>query len=149
METLKLTRVGEHNYGNLYRDEQGRYYVDDLQSPIPDTPSVVYRLSPATDPDGEPSWPITCKFEVINPFTEREKRERFFRFDYMMLSRLQHDCEYFLGNGNRYEGNLWAHNVADQIAKMKELWQKFPEDLKPVWCTWEQILDYEKRMNEK
>ncbi len=54
METLRLTRVGEHMDGNLYRDEKGMYYVDQCQSPVPDTPSVVYRLSPPMEPDGEP-----------------------------------------------------------------------------------------------
>ena len=66
--------------------------------------------------------------------------------NYMMLSRLQQDCDYFLGYGGRYEPQLWAGSVEGQIAEMKKLWQSFPEQEKPEWLTWEQILDYEKKM---
>lgn len=144
MKTLRLTRVGEHMDGNLYKDENGLYYVDQYQSPTPDTPSVVYKLSPATEPDGEPGWPITCKIEILNPFTEKEKRMRWFRHDYMMLSRMQQDCKYYKSKEhfNRAHASTWEQH----IDAMKKLWQKFPEDLKPEWCTWEQILEYEKSM---
>ncbi|WP_303977490.1 LPD11 domain-containing protein [Streptococcus danieliae] len=71
-----------------------------------------------------------------------------FHFDYMMLSRLKEDCEYFLGYGNGYEGRLWAENVEDQIAEMKKIWNKFPDNAKPQWLKWEEILDYEKRMKQ-
>ena len=146
METLRLTRVGEHMDGNLYRDEKGRYYVDQCMSPVPDTPSVVYRLSPPMEPDGEPDFPVTCKIEVLNPFTEKEKRERWFRQDYMMLSRMQTDCNYYKSKEhfNRAHASTWEQHIEE----MKKLWKKFPEDLKPEWCTWEQILEYEKSMQD-
>lgn len=70
-------------------------------------------------------------------------------FDYMMLSRLKMDCDYFLGYGNRYEGHLWAGNVPGQIAEMKKIWRKFPEEGKPEWLTWKNILDYERKMTEQ
>lgn len=66
------------------------------------------------------------------------------RFNYMLLGRLQTDCEYFLGWGNRLEKYLWAGNAADQIAKMKELYNGFTE--KPEWLSYQEILDYEKAM---
>lgn len=143
METLRLTRVGEHMDGNLYRDENGMYYVDQYQSPLPDSPSVVYRLSPPMEPDGEPDFPVTCNIEVLNPFTEREKRERWFRKDYMMLSRMQTDCKYY--NSAAHYNHAHCQTAKSMIESMKEIWQKFPEDLKPEWCTWEQILEYEKK----
>ena len=68
-------------------------------------------------------------------------------YDYMLLSRLKSDCDYFLGNGNRYEKHLWAGNVDDQIAKMKELYNKLPE--KPEWLTMEDIENYEKEMKQE
>lgn len=67
-----------------------------------------------------------------------------YKFEYMLLSRLESDCKYFLGNGNRYEKGLWAGSVEGQIAKMKELWNLLPE--KPEWLTLEQIEEYEKQM---
>lgn len=68
-------------------------------------------------------------------------------FDYMLLDRLRTDCEYFLGNGNGYEKNLWAGNVEDQIAKMRELYNKVAE--KPEWISMEDIDNYEKEMLAK
>ena len=70
-------------------------------------------------------------------------------FDYMMLSRLKMDCDYFLGYGDRYEAHLWAGNIPGQIAEMKKIWRKFPEEGKPEWLTWEDILDYERKMTEQ
>lgn len=63
----------------------------------------------------------------------------------MLLSRLQSDCEYFLGHGGRSVRNLWADTVEEHIAKMKELYDLVPE--KPEWLSYEQILDYEKKMS--
>jgi hypothetical protein len=67
-------------------------------------------------------------------------------FNYMLLSRLQSDCEYFLGYGNRRENALHQGGVEGQISKMKELWNGFPVDEKPEWLTMEQIEEYETKM---
>lgn len=67
-------------------------------------------------------------------------------YEYQLLSRLIQDCEFFLGYGNGAVKHLWAGNVEDQIAKMKELYNSFPEDKKPEWITMDKILDYEKQM---
>lgn len=75
-----------------------------------------------------------------------EKKDN--RFNYQMLSRLKQDCNYFLGNGNRSERSLWAGSVDGQIAEMKSLWEQFSEDEKPEWLTYEEILDYEKKMKQ-
>jgi hypothetical protein len=70
------------------------------------------------------------------------------KFNYMMLSRLQSDNDYFLGYGNRSERNLWADNVDSHIAEMKRLWNILPEDGKPEWLSMEDILKYEKEMKK-
>lgn len=67
-------------------------------------------------------------------------------FDYMMLSRLKSDADYYLGYGNRNEKRLWALNVDDHIKEMKNRWNALPEDKKPEWLTMEDILEYEKKM---
>lgn len=64
-------------------------------------------------------------------------------FHYMLLARLQMDCEYFIKTAPHIN-HLWAGNVKDQIAKMKELWTKL--DQKPEWLSFQQILDYEYQM---
>lgn len=68
------------------------------------------------------------------------------RFDYMMLSRLESDCKYYLGYGNRYKHHLYYHDEQKHIDEMKKLYNKFPADKKPEWLTWSQILEYEKLM---
>lgn len=84
---------------------------------------------------------------IISPKTKTESKDNEgSEYDYMLLSRLKSDCDYFLGNGNRYEKHLWAGNVDDQIAKMKELYNKLPE--KPEWLTMEDIENYEKEMKQ-
>lgn len=66
------------------------------------------------------------------------------KFNYMMLSRLESDCKYFLGYGGRSERVLWAGSVEEQIAEMKKLWNEL--EVKPEWLTMEQINDYEAKM---
>lgn len=73
--------------------------------------------------------------------TESEDQDK---FNYMMLSRLKSDCDYYLGNGNRNPRNLWAGDEAKQIAKMREFYDKVPEE--PEWLTKEDIDDYEDKM---
>lgn len=69
-------------------------------------------------------------------------------FKYQMLSRLQMDCDYFLGNGNRAEKYLWATNVLDHIKLMRALYNSFEDDKKPEWLTEQDIDNYEKEMSK-
>ena len=66
-----------------------------------------------------------------------------------MLGSLQSDCEYFLNNGNGYEGHLWAGTVEKQIEEMKKRWNAFAEDEKPEWLTMDQICEYGTKMLER
>jgi len=65
------------------------------------------------------------------------------KYEYMLLGRLQMDCEYFI-NTAPYEKHLWAENTKDQIAKMRELWATLK--VKPEWITLEQIDQYAQQM---
>ena len=84
----------------------------------------------------------------MNDFSEyiQEKDES---FRYMLLSRMQSDCAYYLGNGRLYGPHLWAGNEKDQIEYMKILWNSFPEDQKPEWLSYEDILAYERRLEPR
>lgn len=77
-------------------------------------------------------------------FEEGGKTPESDKFNYMMLSRLQSDCDYYLGFGNRNPKVLWAGNEEDHIAEMKKIYNELPE--KPEWLTMEQIEDYESKM---
>ena len=144
MKTLILTRVADNAMsGNLYMDNKGRYYSDLYVEPEDGKEGTVYRLSPSKDIDGEPDVPVTAVIVLTNPLSEREKRERAFSHDYMMLDRMRTDCEYY--NSAEHYNNAHGSTIAETIADMKERWQKLPEDLKPEWLSWEKILEYEKK----
>ncbi|MGF7010664.1 hypothetical protein M2146_001188 [Lachnospiraceae bacterium PF1-22] len=122
----------------VYKDQNNRFWKDiELgESKTPDLYSVSNN-----DFDGEPNCPIQTPFTIRTPKPPSDKS-----FQYQMLSRLQSDCEYFLGYGNYSEKRLWASNVKNQIKEMKKLWNGFEKHEKPEWLTMEQINQYEKDM---
>ena len=123
--------VYQDQYGKLWKDvELGDFEIPHLHSAV------------GNEFDGEPDMPIRKPFRIL---TDKPKNP--YEFQYMMLSRLQSDCEYYLNYGNRCTGHLYYHNESKQIAAMKKLWNEFPDDGKPEWLTWEQILEYEKQMS--
>lgn len=77
-----------------------------------------------------------------------EELEKTFEFEYRLLSRLKMDCDYYLGNGNRCKKYLWTGDERTQIEKMKELYNKFPKELKPEWITLKEIEEYKNKMLE-
>lgn len=142
-EKTKLAFAYKDNGQFYYKDEKGKVYVDTT-----DTKDKVdlYRCVGEYD---EPEISVNADdYELINNPKDNVnyERNRNYEFDYMMLSRLVQDCKYFLGNGNRYVGNLWGDTVDDHIAEMKRLYNKFPDDMKPEWLSMEDIENYEKEM---
>lgn len=77
-------------------------------------------------------------YKEINEVIKNRKSE------YMLLGRLQMDCNYYLGAGNRNSKHLWAGTPKEQIEKMKELYSKLV--VKPEWLSEKNISDYEKAM---
>ena len=122
--------VYQDQYGKLWKDvELGDFEIPHLHSAV------------GNEFDGEPDMPIRKPFKIL---TDKPKNP--YEFQYMMLNRLQSDCEYYLNYGNRCTGRLYYLDEEKQIAAMKKLWKEFPDDGKPEWLTWEQILEYEKAM---
>lgn len=156
MNTLKLQRVGRNYHGYIaYKDENGRYYLD-LDMGEHKTPETLYHCSPSDDMDGEPGWPLAAKFEVLNPFTDKELKMQRFRLEYSVLSRILDDCAAFVGKtGNeendkwdcRYHNQrgIWGGDVEELVAEMKRIWNKIPEDIKPQWCTAQKITELERK----
>ncbi len=83
-------------------------------------------------------------FAVPPRVPEPPQREEVAEGSYQLLSRLKADCDYFLGAGGRVEKHLWAGNVREQIAKMRELYDALPGE--PEWLTMEEIDRYTQRM---
>lgn len=80
----------------------------------------------------------------VNAILAKYNLNRDESFRYMMLGRLESDCEYYLGNGRIYGQRLWVDDAAEHIEIMRALWQSLP--VKPEWLTMEQIDDYAKQM---
>ena len=85
--------------------------------------------------------------DIIDRMNEALNEKQDDEFNYMMLSRLESDCKYFLGAGGGSERSLWAGNVKDQIKEMKRLWNIIK--IKPEWLSLNDIKNYEKKMKAK
>lgn len=125
-----------------YEDENGKIYFDmnDGRGKL-NLCTGAYRYPEDGDICGEPNMEVTEPIECDEPFV-RHPRE----FDYMMLDRLRMDCEYFLGNGNGYEGHLYYKSVEEHCDEMEKLWNSFANEDKPEWLTMEQIKEYREKM---
>ena len=157
METMKLKRIGENAWGYMtYQDmDTGKFYID-LNYGLSETLDL-HTCSPSDDMDGEPDSPLRRPYEIVNPITEREKREKQYKFKYMMLSRLQSDCVGFFGRDDdesshmdcRYHNEhfIWGKDIRKLVSEMKRLWDEISEDLKPEWLTREEVEGFCKRVS--
>jgi hypothetical protein len=83
-------------------------------------------------------------FGMMNKYDLHGKQERFY---YQLLGRLQTDCDYYLGYGNRNAKHLWAGNEKDQIRLMVELYCFLTVmHERPEWIKWSDIMEYHKKM---
>lgn len=73
-----------------------------------------------------------------------ENLESNYKFEYMMLGRLQMDCKYYLGCGGRYAGHLWVKDEEKQIKEMRRIYKMLP--VKPKWLKLKKINKYSKKM---
>ncbi|WP_215905118.1 LPD11 domain-containing protein [Treponema pectinovorum] len=81
--------------------------------------------------------------ENIEPYIDNPK------FRYMLLSRMIHDCEYYLNYGNRSPNCLWSKNEENHIKNMVSLYNSFSTYDKPSWISAKKIHEYSKEMTGK
>ena len=78
-------------------------------------------------------------------FFEKHLKNADEKFAYMLLSRMQSDCEYFINACNGHKSAvkfLWASEGIDaHIQYMKYIWETLPE--KPEWLPMAKIEAYE------
>lgn len=142
---MKVTYIGfggGYEEYPCYEDEKGRIYFDlnDGRGKL-NLYTGAYRHPEDQDICGEPNCQVTEKVECDNRFA-RNVREH----DYRMLARYKADCDYFLGNGNGYEGHLYFKSVEEHCSQMQELYDSFSEDEKPEWLSAEDIQKYKAEM---
>ena len=148
-KTVDFEYVGMDDWGRhiIKSTETGTYFGDTnltVAGKDGDLSGASWHTYSGNDPyEGEPeaSMKDDVMVNIINPEKiPNQKQEK----EYGLLSRLKSDCDYFLGNGNGNEKDLWAHSVDKQIDKMRELYNQLEE--KPEWLTLEDIDSYEQRM---
>ena len=140
---LILKFIGIDDFGCPTYQDQFNHLWKDLNLGKCEKPDL-YSVT-NNDIDGEPHSPIRQKYS----FSPAPFQRSIYEFQYRMLSRLQSDCEYFLGYGRRSVAILSGNDSQQHINRIKELWKSFPEDAKLEWLTWQPILDYKKMMCSK
>lgn len=137
MTVLKLNYI-ETDYWSrpVYKDQHGNLWKD-VELGDREVPSLY--SSTNNDFEGEPDCPIKGEFTILTPFIKNPKQ-----FDYMMLDKLRGHCDAHLNVDNAYRRRISDDDKQYVIDEMKDLWNGLSE--KPEWLTWDQILDYEKRL---
>ncbi|MGM1023217.1 MAG: LPD11 domain-containing protein [Bacillota bacterium] len=136
-DVLELSYIGTDDWSRpVYKDQYEKLWKD-IELGDRETPSLCSVVG--NDFDGEPNCLIRKEFLIVTPFVKNNKK-----FEYMMLGRLKSDCDTHLDI--ECARRLSESERKSTIETMKNLWNGFEDDEKPEWLTWEQILDYEKRM---
>ena len=142
--TLKFTGHRDFSGDKVYQDVEGIYFSKD------DYNDIIY-IGKYIDNDPYGSVKTLNKYKDVEFITTGDENlpTEAERLDYMMLGRLESDCKYYLGYGNRYTNHLYYKDEQKHVNEMKKLYNSFPDDQKPEWLTYEQILDYEKLMTQE
>lgn len=137
---LTLKPIGIDSWSRpVYEDQYGHLWKDITLGS--GKPSLYSALNDAFD--GEPDLPVRRPFTILSAGKQIDKNKR---FQYQMLDRLRCDCDYYLGYGERNSSVLPSKDEREHIEAMKNIWLSFPEEERPEWLTWKQILEYEKAM---
>lgn len=145
---IKLEYIGTDSLDRpVYKDENKTLWKD--LDPREDLPPNIY-TSANNEFDGEPDTPMSFwgKYKQVQiEFVPERMVQRNDRFHYMLLDRMRSDCDYYLSYGNRNLNHLSSKSIEIHIQQMKDLWNSFPDDKKPEWLTYAQILQYETEMS--
>lgn len=145
---IKLIYKYEENDNYYYEDEDGNLYCENGNYNIGDV-NLMY----CTKDFGEPLGNVKDieRYELINNPKDDPNylRRKSHQYEYMMLSRLELDCKYFLGNGNGFLGHLYYKDIDKHIAEMKKIYEAFLDQDKPKWISLSDIEKYKEKMEEK
>lgn len=129
-DTMSSEEIWDEIFNTYHNEALADDVLDGLDGKNTTLEDVNHKLTSATDS-------ITIDDSILKHSDE---------FKYQLLSRMQTDCNYFLGAGNRAEKFLWAGNVPEQIAYMRAIYNSFPDNKKPEWISLADIDEYEKKM---
>jgi len=148
-KTVDFEYIGRDDWGrHIIKSKDSGTYFGDINltkaGKERDLSRASWHTYSGNDPyEGEPEASMKDDI-IVNIVNPEDIPTDYQRNEYELLYRLKSDCDYFLGNGDGFEGHLWAGSVDKQIAKMRELYDQLEE--KPEWLTLEDINRYEEEM---
>lgn len=141
---MKVKYIGMGGYIDtpVYEDENGRLYFDTNNGY-----GELYLCTGAYRNeygfiDGEPGNTVTEPVECDNPYKVDPRR-----YDYMLLSRLQTDCKYYIKCNGCSKNNLWS-DIDTILSEMETILNSFSEDEKPEWLTDHQFIELKNKVRE-
>ena len=134
-----VSYIGDDNMGKpVYKSNNNRLYKDvNLGEGTPDLYSCDNKI------DGDPCFSVSNKYDIIY---ESKKVIHPQRYEYMMLSRLQSDCEYFTNYGKCMLNRKTESDIYSLIEEMRDIYNSLED--KPEWLSLEDINKYEAEMLE-
>ena len=129
MKALVKTLVNELN--NLEIS-----YSLDLESDIKEACSSL-EIDPSENLEAIKEAYRHCTGEELNITRFTTKEEEASKGDYMMVSRLKMDLDYYLNN-------QFEERLSKTLEELKDYYKKLPEI--PEWLTREQLAEYEKKV---
>ena len=141
---VKFVGFGGYMDTPCYEDEQGKLYFDENNGRNGlNLYTGAWRDNGSGEICGEPNKRFSGKVQCDEPFV-RSPRER----DYMLLSRLQIDCIFFINRkGNCRNGSLWA-DIRTILSEMERIMASFSKEEKPQWLTDADFAHLKKQVEE-
>lgn len=114
----------------------------DIESfePLTDKAKELFSANTEVAVEDDPSKPSEETYTILKRFDLLDREPKFY---YMLLGRLQRDCNYLIDSSHSAD-TLWAHDIDDQINLMYALYDIVPE--KPQWITIDEIAELEDKM---
>ena len=128
------TPVYESENGKLYFDENNGYGELSLYT-------GAYR-DKYGEIWGEPCNAVKEPVECENPYKVHPRSG-----DYMLLSRLQGDCKYYINCNGCSKNNLWS-DIDTILNEMESILKSFQSEDKPEWLTDSEFEELKKKVRE-
>lgn len=124
---------------NEFWKKLGVYDIESFE-PLTDKAKELFSANTEVAVEDDPSKPSEETYTILKRFDLLDREPKFY---YMLLGRLQQDCNYLIDSSHSAD-TLWAHDIDDQINLMYALYDIVPE--KPQWITIDEIAELEDKM---
>lgn len=143
---MKVKYIGKGGYDDtpVYEDENGKLYFE--ASSCDSGCGLELYTGAYRDEDGfidgEPCSLVRESIECDNPYREHPRK-----YSYMLLSRLQMDCKYYINCNGCSKNNLWS-DIDTILNEMESILKSFQPEDKPEWLTDSEYEELKKRVKE-